>query len=94
MLCLEKKDLDEIWQLEFRERLKSMTELKEQGHKLLTSFSKKDINSLKEKKIFLKILMPHQYHTIAKECCLFFYRLSYKPLCKVKTETIFCHTEG
>lgn len=53
------------------ERLKSMTELKEQGHKLLTSFSKKDINSLKEKKI-LKILMPHQYHTIAKECCLFF----------------------
>lgn len=72
MLCLEKEDLDEIWQLEFRERLKSMTELKEQGHKLLTSFSKKDINSLKEKKIFLKILMPHQYHTIAKECCLFF----------------------
>lgn len=59
-------------QLEFRERLKSMTELKEQGHKLLTSFSKKDINSLKEKKKFLKILMPHQYHTIAKECCLFF----------------------
>lgn len=72
MLCLEKKDLDEIWQLEFRERLKSMTELKEQGHKLLTSFSKKDINSLKEKKKILKILMPHQYHTIAKECCLFF----------------------
>lgn len=67
----KKKDLDEIWQLEFRERLKSMTELKEQGHKLLTSFSKKDINSLKKKKI-LKILMPHQYHTIAKECCLFF----------------------
>lgn len=68
MLCLEKKDLDEIWQLEFRERLKSMTELKEQA---VDFFFQKRYQFFKKKKI-LKILMPHQYHTIAKECCLFF----------------------
>lgn len=37
---------------------------------------------------------PHQHHTIAKECCLFFLRLSYKPLCKVKTRDHFLLYRG
>lgn len=35
-------------------------------------FFQKRYQFFKRKKKFLKILMPHQYHTIAKECCLFF----------------------
>lgn len=35
-------------------------------------FFQKRYQFFKRKKKILKILMPHQYHTIAKECCLFF----------------------